>query len=305
MELRQLRYFIAIAEAGSFSAAAARLFVAQPALSVQIRRLEEEVGRPLLLRHRRGVTLTAAGQGFLGDARQLLAQAQMAVGRARQDGTPDRRLRLGLLPSATHGLLSGLVRALAPLQPSWRIEALEMPTQAQIDGLREGRLDFSLGRPARSDGAVQALLVHDDPYCLALPAGHRLAGRQQLSLAAVATEDFVSFGRDRGANYFDRTIAMCVESGFSPAIRHEASTFSSALGMVAAGLGVSIVPASCALIGLPGVVVRRLPASRHRSRLALLAAAERRHPLHGDIVAIARRELVHLRREVRKAMSPA
>ena len=301
MELRQLRYFVAVAEAGSFSAAAARLFVAQPALSVQLRQLEDAVGQPLLLRHRRGVALTPAGRAFLEDARLLQTQLLDAVARARAHGERPRPLRLGLVPSASQTVLPALVRALRATHAGLAIEAREMSTQAQIDGLAEGRLDYAIGRPAHANQAVQVLHQQDDPYCVALPADHALAGRTGLRMAALAREDFVSFGRERGANYFDRMIALCMEGGFSPAIRHEANTFSSALGMVAAGLGVSIVPASCVLLAHPGVVLRRLPASRHRSVLALLWSTARPHPLHDEVEAVVARHW----RQMRKAVAAA
>jgi DNA-binding transcriptional LysR family regulator len=149
---------------------------------------------------------------------------------------------------------------------------------------------------------VQNIVIEDDPYCLALPADHRLASRRRVVVAELAHEDFVSFGRDRGVNYFDRTVAMCVEAGFSPAIRHEANNFWSALGVVAAGLGVSIVPASCALLRQPGVTMRRLPTSRHQSRLALLAPKERRHPLLADITKLATQQFVLLRQSVKQLL---
>jgi DNA-binding transcriptional LysR family regulator len=302
MELRQLRYFVAVVEAGSFSSAAQRLFVAQPALSVQVRALEELVGKPLLLRHRRGVSPTPAGLALLHDARQLLTQVQAALSNARSEGAQPHRLRFGLVPSATETLLPGLVRALRASHADLRIEARELPTAAQIEGLKDGRIDFCLGRPPSSERSVQTLCVHEDPYCLALPERHTIAGRRRVGLADVAQDDFVSFGRDRGANYFDRTIAMCVEAGFSPNIRHEANTFSSALCMVAAALGVSIIPASCALLEQRGVAVRRLPTSRHHSRLALLADGNRRHPLHDEVQALVAKQMAATFKAVERAL---
>jgi DNA-binding transcriptional LysR family regulator len=301
MELRQLRYFVAIAESGSFAAASQRLFIAQPALSVQIRQLEEDLGASLLLRHRRGVTLTTAGQRLFADARALLQQAQTVLHRAKAHAPQTHLLRFGLVPSATQTLLPALARSLRQ-NHSVLIEAREMSTQAQMDGLREGRLDFALGRPARSDRSVVTLAAHDDPYCLALPVEHPLASARRVDLAAASQDSFISFGRDHGANYFDRTIAMCMQAGFSPAIHHEANTFWSALGMVAAGLGVSIIPASCALLNQRGVVLRRLPASKHRSTLALLAAAKRVHPLQEETRELAAAQMSALQRQVKAAL---
>lgn len=302
METRQLRYFIAVAEAGSFTAAAARLFVAQPALSVQLKQLEELVGQPLLLRHRRGVSLTPAGRVLLEDARAVLSQMQGALDRARALDEHARPLRIGLVPSSSQTVLPPLMRALRQAQPSLKVEAREMATQAQVDGLKEGRLDYCIGRPPRADRGVRVVLQLDDQYCLALPADHPLVLKPKVVIADIAHEGVVSFGRERGTNYFDRVVAMCMEAGFSPSIAHEVNTFSSALGIVAAGLGVSIVPASCVLLAHPGIVLRRLPPSRHRSVLALLAPGDRHHPMREVVERLGRVRWLQMRREVRAAL---
>lgn len=232
----------------------------------------------------------------------MLSHLQGALARARAEGEQPRPLRVGLVPSASQTVLPTLTRALREAHPRLALEVRELPTQAQVDGLKEGRLDYCIGRPPRGDRGVHVMQQQDDPYCLALPSEHPLASKPRLSIADLAQDNFVSFGRDRGTNYFDRMIAMCMEAGFSPSITHEATTFSSALGIVSAGLGVSIVPASCVLLALPAVVLRRLPASRHRSVLALMAPADRRHPIHGDVEVIAERLWRRVRHEVQAAL---
>jgi DNA-binding transcriptional LysR family regulator len=293
MELRQLRYFVAVAECGSFVAASQRLFIAQPALSVQIRALEEHVGQALFMRHRRGISLTEVGGRFLADTRATLSQLEAAVNRAKQQDGEHHLVRFGLVPSATQTVMPPLARSLRASHPTLRIETREMSTSAQLDGLKDGTLDFCLGRPAKGDKSVKICYTGEDPYCLALPADHPLSWQQNIQLADVAQDDFVSFGRERGINYFDRTIAMCVEAGFSPQIRHESNTFSSALGMVAAGLGVSIVPASCALLVQPDVVLRRLPLSKQKSLLALMTGTLKTHPAEDEVVRLASAQIKH------------
>ncbi len=302
METRHLRYFIAVAEAGSFTAAASRLYVAQPALSVQLRQLEDLVGQPLFLRHRRGVVLTPAGRVLLEDARAVMSQMDRALVRARAQGEQPTALRIGLVPSASQTVLQPLMRALREVRPNLAVEVREMATQAQVDGLKEGRLDYCIGRPPRGDRGVRLVLQQDDQYCLALPADHPLVDQPKVTIADLAHESVVSFGRDRGVNYFDRVVAMCMEAGFSPAISHEVNTFSSALGIVAAGLGVSIVPASCVLLAHPGIVLRRLPPSHHRSVLALMAPNDRRHPFHEVVERIGSQCWQQMRLDVEKAL---
>ncbi len=279
MELRHLRYFITVAELGSISRAADKLYMAQPPLSAQIRQLEDEVGAALFVRVPRGVRLTAAGQSFLEDARAILARAQQAAVRARESQAGLRATwRLGLMPSTTHTVLPGLLRRVAAAGLAIRIEAREMlPSSRQLRALRNDELDLGFLRPGDDLQGLETVAGIDDPYCLAIPADHPLAGeRGPLRLRAAAHEAFVSFSRHGESDYFDQTAALCAEAGFTPDIRHEAGQFVNVLALVACGLGVAIVPASCATLPMrQGVVFRRLAGSRYQSRLVIVAARPR------------------------------
>lgn len=273
MELRHLRYFVTVAESGSISRAATKLFIAQPPLSAQIRQLEEEVGAPLLLRLPRGVKLTPAGVSFLEDARAILARAQQASVRARERQSGHRRtLRLAVMPSATHSILPGFLQRLDKAGLDVAVEVREMiPSSRQLQALRNSEIDIGFIRPG--EDALPPETVHhiDDPYCLAIPAGHALAKQKgRLELKAAAHERFVGFSRHHESDYFDQTAALCVEAGFRPDLPHEAGQFVSVLAMVACGLGVAIVPASCAVLSQRDVMFRRLTGSRHRSRLVMV-----------------------------------
>ncbi|WP_114969614.1 LysR substrate-binding domain-containing protein [Rhodoferax ferrireducens] len=274
MELRHLRYFVGVAEFGSVSRAAEKLFIAQPALSAQIRQLEEEVGASLFVRLPRGVRLTQAGESFLEDARAILARAQQATVRARERQSGQRAtLRLGLVPSTTHSVLPGLLQRLRDSGLSARIEAREMITSRQLQALRNDEIDLGFARPGEGSTPAETVAAIDDPYCLALPAGNPLAAAKgPLALKLAAHEHFVSFSRYQEADYFDRTAALCQEAGFTPDIRHEAGQFVNVLALVACGLGVAIVPASFATLPFGPVVFRRLGASRFKSQLVILRA---------------------------------
>lgn len=274
MELRHLRYFVAVAELGNVSRAARKLFIAQPPLSAQLKQLEDEVGAQLFTRLPRGVRLTAAGESLLEDARAILARAEQAPVRARErQHSRQAVVRLGLVPSAMHSVLPGLLRRIAAAQWDVRVEAREMITSQQLRALRGGELELGLARPGDGEPVPEELLGIDDPYCLAMPPDNPLAaGDGPLPLQGAAHQPFVGFARHQDADYFDRTVALCVEAGFTPAIRHEAGQFVNVLALVACGLGVAIVPSSFATLYRGKVLFRPLEASRYKSRLAVLEA---------------------------------
>lgn len=274
MELRHLRYFVGVAELGSVSRAAEKLFIAQPALSAQIRQLEEELGVRLFVRLPRGVRLTQAGESFLGDAKAILARAQQATVRARERQSGQRAtLRLGLVPSTTHSVLPGLLQRVRDSGLVANIEAREMITSRQLQALRNDEIDLGFARPGDGSTPAETVAAIDDPYCLVLPVSNKLAASKgPLTLKLAAREHFVSFSRYQEADYFDRTAALCLEAGFTPDIRHEAGQFVNVLALVACGLGVAIVPASFATLPFGHVVFRRLEGSRYKSRLVILRA---------------------------------
>lgn len=272
MELRHLRYFVHVAELGSVSRASEKLFVAQPALSAQIRQLEDEVGVPLFVRLPRGVRLTAAGESFLEDARIILTRTLQASRRARSREQDQQQVfRVGLVPSATHGWLPAVLSRLREEGLALRVEVRELITSRQLQALRDNEIEIGLGRPGPGLDERFVISVIDDPYCLAVPIGHPLAlASQTLALAEAASEHFVGFSRYQVADFFDRTAALCLAAGFSPDVRHEAGQFLNVLALVACGLGVAIVPASFAVLGAEGVVFRRLEPLGPPSQLALL-----------------------------------
>lgn len=295
MELRHLRYFVTVAELGSISRAATKLFMAQPPLSAQIRQLEDEVGASLLVRLPRGVQLTPAGISFLEDARAILARAEQATLRAREQQSGQRStLRIGLMPSATQSLLPGLIRRLESSGLNLHIEAQErVPSSRQLQALRNAEIDLGFIRPAASSPQPEWAAQINDPYCLAVPEQHALArSRQGVQLSSLAPEIFVAFSRYAESDYYDQTAALCEEAGFTADVRHTATQFMSVLAMVDCGLGVAIVPASCALMLPPRVHLRPLSGLQRNSRLVLIRSADRmQDPWVQSIVELASLEL--------------
>lgn len=301
MELRHLRYFVTVAELGSVSRAAQKLFIAQPPLSAQIRQLEEELGVSLFTRQPRGVRLTQAGTSFLEDARAILARAQQAAVRARERQAGQRAtLRLGLVPSTIHSVLPGLLQRLADEQLAVNVEVREMITSQQLQALHNREIDLGLARPGEGSQPAEMVACIDDPYCLAMPLGNPLArSRKPLALREAAHERFVSFSRYQDADYYDRTAALCMEAGFTPDIRHEAGQFVNVLAMVGCGLGVAIVPASFATLPQGQVAFRRLDGSRFKSTLGLLRGPQQEQDdWSARVVGLAVRELERLGKQL-------
>lgn len=260
MELRHLRYFRAVAEELHFGRAAERLLIAQPPLSQQIRQLERELGVTLLTRSTRNVELTPAGREFLGRTVEILAAVDDAVEQARRiaDGA-EGRLVIGCVGSATYSLLPRLVRALRKTLPNVDLSVRgEMLAPAQLTALHAGEIDIGLLRPPVVDPDIAVEVIRTDHLLVALPADHRLSVRDTLEPADLRDEDFISHagrGRSRMGSVLT---ALCADAGFTPRIRHEVSETSTLVTLVAAGLGVAVVPEPTAELDIAGVHYRRL-----------------------------------------------
>lgn len=263
IELRHLRYFLAVAEQGHITRAAARLGIQQPPLSQQIRALEAEVGVPLLTRHPRGVDLTEAGKAFLAEARAALEQVERAVEAARRSARGEQgRLAIGYTSStAFHPLIPAVVRAFRQAAPAVALELEESSTGELIEALRRERLDAAFVRTPVGDtaGLVIAPLLRER-MLVVLPAQHPLAQRPAtaLALAKLAEETFILYRRPTGPGLYDAIIAACHAAGFAPHIGQEAPRLLSTLSLVSAGLGVSIIPQSISRLDTEGLAYRAL-----------------------------------------------
>lgn len=273
MELRHLRYFVAVAEALHFRRAAEKLGIQQPPLSMQIRQLEAEIGTPLFRRAQRRIELTDAGHSFLEDARGILASAQSATGRARKAALGEHgRLRVGMINSAPfHPLILRILRDYRDLYPGVWMTLDETSTPELAERIRAQSLDLAFVRPLLDEtpGLVTDHLF-DEPVLVALPRGHPLSRRRTVPLGALSLEPFVLFSRPVGSGLYDQIISACHRAGFSPRVTQEASQVTSIVNLVAAGLGVSLVPASMQKIHSEGIAYRPLANDAPVAQMSLI-----------------------------------
>jgi len=259
MELRHLTYFVAVAEELHFGRAAQRLNISQPPLSQQIRQLEEEIGVRLLNRTKRRVEITPAGAAFLVEARRMLATAEEAVRRAvRADRGEIGSMAVGFIGSANYSVLPPVIREFRRRFPEVELSLTEMNTSNQIEALRAGRIQAGFLRPPPGSEAAGLAVapVFREPLVVAMSRNHHLQGEAELPLRLLAKESFIMIPRQRGPGYFDHLIALCQQEGFSPYIVLEASQFHTIIGLVAAELGIAVVPASMQRSRFEGVVFR-------------------------------------------------
>jgi DNA-binding transcriptional LysR family regulator len=277
MDLRQLRYFVAVAEELHFGHAALRLRVAQPALSRQIQALEKDLLVQLLFRNRRRVQITPAGQVFLERSRQILARADEAVLAAqRAGGGVSGTLNLGFVGSATYDVLPGVLREFLHAAPHVDLTLSEMTVHAQIEALVEKRIDIGLLRlPPKTEGLVFRTIARE-PLYVALPSSHRLARLPAVPLPTLSEEPFVLYPDHPRPSWTDYVIGLCQRAGFRPVVVQRTVEIQTTLSLVAAGIGLSIVPKCIGNLQRKDVVFRRLMGVRTRTEL--LAAYRERDP---------------------------
>lgn len=244
MELRHLRYFVAVAEDLNFSRAAERLLVAQPALSTQIAQLEAELGLVLLDRNRRSVRLTPAGRAFLQDARELLRGAEAAVERARRVALgQEGRLSIAFFSAPTMIFLPEIVRHYRSLFPGVCLRLLELTPERQLPALVRGEVDLGFTRPIpQGYPQLSTRLLFEEKLLVVLPESHRWAGRSFLKLEQLAGEDFVLLERQEASSLYDQVVSACLAAGFSPRVLHSPNLMGTVTTLVAAEQGVSLVP---------------------------------------------------------------
>jgi DNA-binding transcriptional LysR family regulator len=290
MELRQLRYFIALAEELHFGRAAKRVALTQPPLSQAIAKLESELRVRLFERTRRRVALTHAGAAFLEEARATVARASQAVEVARRaDRGEVGRLAVGYLAATAYSFLPLVLRDFARGHPGVKLELRELTLPLQFEALRRGDIDVGLLRPPVSDPELDSQLLLEEKFVLALPSAHPLCALRKIPAKRLAGESFVLFPRQPGLVNHDLVMGFCLRAGFRPRVAQEANQTHTVVALVAAGFGVALVPLSAQRMGLPGVVYRPL---REATPVSRTAAAWRRadtSPVLAEFLAVARR----------------
>ncbi|VYU57542.1 LysR family transcriptional regulator [Metakosakonia massiliensis] len=246
IELRHLRYFIAVAEELHFGHAAARLNISQPPLSQQIQALEQQAGAKLLSRTNRSVALTPAGRQFLSDSRQILSQVEEAVARAaRLHQGETGELRIGFTSSAPFiKAVSDTLSSFRRHYPDVHIQTREINTREQIAPLNEGALDLGLMRNTLLPDTLAWQVILQEPLLAMIHRDHPLATRSAVSLHELAREPFVFFDPHVGTGLYDDILGLLRRYDLTPTITQEVGEAMTIIGLVAAGLGVSILPAS-------------------------------------------------------------
>ena len=255
IELRHLRYFIAVAEELHFGRAAQRLNISQPPLSQQIQILEQQIGARLFARTNRSVQLTSAGEQFLTDARLIMQNvAQAADKAARLHRGDEGELRIGFTSSAPFiTAVSDALYTFRQQYPGVHIQMQEINTRQQLQPLHEGRLDLGVMRNTPLPETLDHQLMLREPLCAVLPRDHRLAGRAAISVKELAEEPFVFFDPQVGTALYTEILGLLQRYNISPNIAQEVGEAMTILGLVATGLGVSILPTSFSRIRLEDV----------------------------------------------------
>ncbi|EPE99992.1 LysR family transcriptional regulator [Rhizobium grahamii] len=289
MELRHIRYFLAVAEEGNFTRAAAKLGIGQPPLSQQIRDLENEVGASLFHRVPHGAELTAAGNAFLPEGRAAIAaaeKAKLAAQRATRGETG--RLALGFTASsAFNTAVSGTIRRFRSQWPDVSLSLTEMNSNWLMEKLLRQEIDVAFIRPGLEDPKdVTLKRLADEPMLIALPAHHPLAKYGKVPLSALAGEPFILFPRTVGLSLYDDIVRGCRDAGFELVVTQEAPQIPSVVNLVAADLGVSIVPASIAHLALDGVAYRSIEGPPLVARLGLAMLKAQRSRVAANMMSL-------------------
>lgn len=244
MELRQLKYFVTVAEELNFRRAAEKLYMEQPPLSRQIRKLEEELEVELFHRSKKfGVTLTEAGQAFLDEARLTLAQAQRAVS-AVQQAQKTSKLTIGFSLCAFDRVLPELIQKFRQQYPETQVNLTEMSKPKQIQALLNNQIDLGFCYAPINQPEFESLTILSEPLAVVLPLDHPLAEQEQIELRSLYAESFILCPRDLKPDVRKQIIQLCTQAGFKPNIVQEASPPEVQLRLVESGMGISLIAAS-------------------------------------------------------------
>jgi DNA-binding transcriptional LysR family regulator len=283
IELRHLRYFVAVAEELHFGRAAQRLHLAQPPLSQQIRKLEDLLGYALFARTSRSVNLTQAGKALLQRAQRTLRNVQRDIDETRSIGRGDvGSLHVGFIGSAMLTTLPSILRSYRTAYPQVRLHLHESFTSMVIDGLENGTLDAGILRDADPVEGFEVITILSEPFVGVLPATHPAAKQKSLSISSLRDDPFVYYPRSAGTRAYEKPLTLCEEHGFRPQIVQEASHWLTILRLIAAGQGVSIAPACVRQIASPDVVCLPLRGAKAVSTIELAWLA-------GDVRPIVQR----------------
>jgi DNA-binding transcriptional LysR family regulator len=292
MELRHLRYFIAVAEELHFTRAAERLHIGQPPLSQAVQALEADLGAQLFQRTRRWVRLTEAGKLFLADARRILALSEQAGETARRAQRGEAgELRIGFTYSTPFTpLFASVINRYRQEFPAVSLTLREMATLHQLDALAQRSLDLGFVRPPETapTGGLALTVLREDPLLAILPSAHPLAAHESIAMADLNGLPFVMYPPGAGIGIYSQIFRLCRAAGFVPHIAQEAGEASTIIGLVAAGCGIAVLPSSFDRIRMDGVAYRPITDPAAMTMLLLAQRKGEESPLVDAFVALAR-----------------
>ena len=297
MELRQIRSFLSIAETLHFGRTAELIHISQPALSLQIRALEEEVGVRLFERNRRKTTLTAAGFAFRDDAAAALSQLEQAIRRARLAAHGKLGLlRIGFVSTAGSEIVPDIVRQFRELNPEVEFSLRNILTAEQVQMLETGSLDIGFLRlPIGGHSALDVVTVHREPFVLVVPSSHKLAKRKRVRLREVSGQDFVMYERTYAPGFHDRIIGMLRDAGIVPNVSQTAGEMATLISLVDAHMGIAILPASTVKHSVASVVACEILDRIPRSEIGIAVSKPVRAAVVDNFRSFALKNLGHSR----------
>jgi DNA-binding transcriptional LysR family regulator len=293
VELRQIRSFLSIAETLHFGRTAELIHLSQPALSLQIRALEEEVGVRLFERNRRKTTLTAAGFAFREDATRALSQLDHAVRRARLAAHGKLGLlRIGFISTAGSEIVPNIVGQFRELNPEVEFSLRAITTADQVRMLETGSLDIGFLRlPIGGHATLDLVTVHREPFVLVMPTSHKLAKRKRVRLREVSGEDFVMYERAYAPGFHDLIFGMLRDAGIVPNVSQTAAEIATLISLVDAHMGIAILPASAVKHSVASVIACEIADEIPRSEIALVVSKRVRAAVVENFRTFALKEL--------------
>jgi DNA-binding transcriptional LysR family regulator len=297
MELRHLRYFVAVAEELNFSRAAERLHIAQPPLSQQIQSLENELGVRLFDRGERPIRLTESGLVLLEQASPLLARLDEIVATVRRIGKGQTgAIRIGFVGSATYDFLPELFRRFRLEYEDVELSLVELRAMPQIESLRHREIDIGFMRTSVEDESFQCQALLEEPLVVALPENHPLAAQDSIRLSALKGEPFIGFSAAMTV-FGGYLLKVCQEAGFVPNVVQETIEIQTAVSLVSAGVGLTLAPASLQKVGRIGVVYRSLAAPVPKTTLYAVWRKDNRTPVVRAFLALLQEVLSSLAKD--------
>lgn len=282
LELRHLRYFITVAEELHFSKAAEKLYITQPALSRQIRQLEEQLGAELLVRNKRNVRLTKTGEYLLEEARYVFNHLDFVKQNIRRQTSGQQgELRIGFVGSAMQSIIPRLMKKMNEQSPGVHMVLTELPNQEQIDQIRTDQLDIGFIRTMRLPEGLNKLDVFEESFCLVLPKSHALTPETFRSVKQLENEPFILFSSQYSHGYYDKIMSIFEDQGFSPKVAHESVHSNTIFRLVENELGIGIVPSSLKYgydLNIKFIELDKIP---QRTTLSAIWKTNSRNPILG------------------------